>query len=337
MVSAVFKSAKNRHADYYSKEDIGELSMNGNNIKCMSALKLQYPVYTLDKQLLLSPGAELTPDTLDYVSSLNQSETYRSFSLMDFIRKDLLNVLKRPPYNVVFSDQNRLAEIIKLIEKVSIVLPVLQILDYFKKHDIHTYRHILSTYALTTLLARDLIHDYKDMIMEIGACPAHDIGKICVPLHVLQKSDALTAKELNILRHHTIAGYVLLCYYLRDSGNLSAVIARDHHERKNGSGYPSGKLLKSQMVEIVAASDVYDALISYRPYRTSSYDNRTALEVITVMAERGEIGWDVAKALVSYNRKNRPEFSDCIISDQKRGTPPKGNVYGIISDNNGKE
>ena len=45
-----------------------------------------------------------------------------------------------------------------------------------------------------------------------------------------------------------------------------------------------------------------------------------------------EIGWDVVRALVSYNRKNRPKFSDCIISDQKRGTHPKGNVYGVFAD-----
>ena len=88
------------------------------------------------------------------------------------------------------------------------------------------------------------------------------------------------------------------------------------------------------MVEIVAVSDVYDALISRRPYRASAFDNRTALEEITAMAEQGRISWDVVKVLVAFNRKNRPNFNDCIISTDKRGTPPQGNVYGMITDKN---
>jgi len=81
-----------------------------------------------------------------------------------------------------------------------------------------------------------------------------------------------------------------------------------------------------------AVSDVYDALISLRPYRPVSYDNRTALEEITGMAERNEIGWDVVKALIAHNRKDKPHYSEVAISTEKRGTPPGGNVYGVTAE-----
>ena len=86
------------------------------------------------------------------------------------------------------------------------------------------------------------------------------------------------------------------------------------------------------MVEIVIVADVYDALIMPRSYRPQSYDNRTALEEITTMAEKGKIGWEVLKALIALNRKNKPDFRDISVSSEKRGTPPVNNVYGIIED-----
>ena len=59
---------------------------------------------------------------------------------------------------------------------------------------------------------------------------------------------------------------------------MAARVARDHHEFRDGSGYMRGVKLNDPMVEIVAVCDIYDGLLSPRPYRTAAYDNRTALE-----------------------------------------------------------
>ncbi|MFV9644690.1 MAG: HD-GYP domain-containing protein, partial [Desulfobacterales bacterium] len=150
-------------------------------------------------------------------------------------------------------------------------------------------------------------------------------------VEILRKSDPLTRTERGVLEHHTVAGYVLLTYYLRGTQRFSAKIARDHHERRDGSGYPRGIALADRMVEIVAVTDVYDALISKRPYRSVAYDNRTALEEITTLAERNQIGWDMVKALVARNRKDKPHYSTILLSAEKRGTPPPRNVYGVIA------
>ena len=67
-----------------------------------------------------------------------------------------------------------------------------------------------------------------------------------------------------------------------------------------------------------------------RSYRPISYDNRTALELITTMAECGAVGWDVLKALIAQNRMKKPNYHHIVIPVEKRGKAPSGNLYGKI-------
>jgi HD-GYP domain-containing protein (c-di-GMP phosphodiesterase class II) len=78
-------------------------------------------------------------------------------------------------------------------------------------------------------------------------------------------------------------------------------------------------------------SDVYDALISPRPYRPVSYDNRTALEEITRQAEAGVISPTVARVLIALNRRSQPHYSRFTLSSERRGEPPQNNLYGTTS------
>jgi HD-GYP domain-containing protein (c-di-GMP phosphodiesterase class II) len=298
----------------------------------MSALTLSYPVYTLDYQLLLPENTEITDKTLDDLISLNKQAYKKTYSLFQYgsFKKDLINFLNDYHYRTIFSDQKKTDKILNILEEVHLIHPVIESLEYFKMNDPYTYRHVLTVFALSTLLSMDLISRRKDFLKEVLAGPAHDIGKICVPLNILQKTSPLTKRDKNLLEHHTAAGYILLSYYYRDRQNFFAKVARDHHERRDGSGYPRGQKLRDLMIEIVAVSDIYDALISQRPYRPISYDNRSALEEITKMAERNILGWNVVKALVSLNRKSKPSVRSCKVSREKRGTPPLDNKYGLI-------
>jgi HD-GYP domain-containing protein (c-di-GMP phosphodiesterase class II) len=85
-------------------------------------------------------------------------------------------------------------------------------------------------------------------------------------------------------------------------------------------------------VEVIVVSDIFDALVKPRPYRSGVYDSRTALEEITAMSEQGKIGWDVVKALIARARKSRTRYKEITISAEKRGSPPLDNVYGILAD-----
>jgi HD-GYP domain-containing protein (c-di-GMP phosphodiesterase class II) len=300
----------------------------------VSDLEINYPIHTLDNQQLLPAGGILTEDMLDELIESNKRAFYESCFLLQCgeLEKDILHLLSIYPYDVIFAGEDKVSHLLKIMEGVSLVLPVFQTLGYFKKHDFYTYRHILMVFALSTLLAQDMVSGYQEQLREAASGPAHDFGKVCIPLDILKKSQPLTKAELNILMHHSVAGYVLLSYYLKDKQSLSCRVARDHHERRDGSGYPQGINLTDRMIEIVAVSDIYDALISPRPYRPESYDNRTACEEITAMASRGEISEEIVRALIAHNRRENPHYSECTLSDEKRGTPPSVNFYRITED-----
>jgi len=300
----------------------------------MTNLRLGHPVCTLDNRLLLEAGTDLTSEILEELISSHKGESCEVVSLLGYgtVYRDLVQFMRQGPYRVIFDDPARRTNLLSLIEKVRQPLPILESLNLFKKHDPYTYRHILMVFAFSTLLAQDLVRDYGDLLREAEAGPMHDFGKVCVPFHILKKTDPLARIEKTILENHTSAGFVLLSYYLQDYRSLGALVARDHHERRDGSGYPLGIALIDSMVEIVAVCDIYDALISTRPYRPTSFDNRTALEEIVEMSLQGKFGWEVVQILVAYNRKDKPYFKDCKISTERRGKPPEGNLYGVIVD-----
>jgi len=121
---------------------------------------------------------------------------------------------------------------------------------------------------------------------------------------------------------------VLLSHHFQDSGILAVEAARDHHERRDGSGYPLGIRLDNRKIDIIIVSDIYDALISPRPYRPAAYDNRSALEEVTRQADAGMVSETVTRVLIALNRRSKPHYSNCVISSERRGSPPLHNVYG---------
>ncbi len=305
----------------------------------MPKLAIRYSIHTLDNQLLFPPGTFLTKETLDAAIYSHRVYSYQTYPLLSHgsVKEDCLNFLKHPPYETIFSDKKQINDLLNLLETVHLSTPVLQSLDYFKHYDFYTYAHILMVFTLSTLLAKDLIPDYEECIRLSATGPTHDIGKICVPLPILQKATPLTKTERGFIEHHTAAGYVLLSYYNKDIQPLACEVALDHHEKKDGSGYPRGIQLQHPLVEIIAASDIYDALLIPRPYRSTAYDNRAAIEEITAMAEQNKVGWDVVKALIAHNRKAKFHYNEIRISAEKRGTPPADNVYGRIAEEDKKD
>ena len=302
----------------------------------MEPIKSPFPITTLDGRVLFSAGEFISRERIDAVIAESPPFSPKAWPILDYgsIKQDLLFFISSPPYNLIFEGSDSVTELLEIMKNIALAEPVLEMLDYFEANDYFTYRHMLMVFALTVLIARDLMPDYRSKVSESAYGPTHDFGKICVPLEILRKTDPLTWHELQHLRHHALAGYVLLSYYLQDPDSAAARVARDHHERGDYSGYPRGVCLNDRIVEIVAVCDIYDALISKRPYRSASYDNRTALEILTEMAESGEIDGEVVKALIANNRRSKPKPGQAVVSSEKRGKPPQGNCYGIIARDN---
>ena len=101
------------------------------------------------------------------------------------------------------------------------------------------------------------------------AAPLHDIGKIAIPDALLQKPGPLDETEIEVMRTHPQIGHDLLTGSQNRFIQMSATIALNHQERYDGSGYPQGLAGDAIPLEarIVAVADVFDALISRRPYK----------------------------------------------------------------------
>ncbi len=296
--------------------------------------KLKYPVYTLDGKELLPAGTTLTPEVMAELRENGRNAGTEMVRMMDYgsIRNDILDYLSRPPYSFICTGPARTLTLLKIMHKVTLPLPLLEGLAYFKDNELYTYRHMLVVFSISSLLIWELFKEKQDLLTEAAAVPVHDLGKLCVPLDILAKDTPLTPVEREKLDFHTLAGYVLLTYYMADSDGLAARVARDHHKGNSGNGSGPRQLrrglsFEELMVEVVMVSDIYDALLSPRPFRPVALDNRTALEDICLRGEKGKIDWDVIKALIAVNREENPPYMGCAVSGEIRGTPPADNIY----------
>lgn len=136
-------------------------------------------------------------------------------------------------------------------------------------HDPETGLHVRRMAAIAALLGEKLGLDRQRVLLLRAAAPMHDVGKIATPDGVLQKPGALTTSERGRMQEHTTVGYGILCESENDLLRMAATIALTHHERYDGGGYPNGLRGEDIPLEgrIVAVADVFDALLSDRPYR----------------------------------------------------------------------
>jgi len=155
-------------------------------------------------------------------------------------------------------------------------------LSQLKNKDTYTAQHSLNVCVLSIVLGRQIGLDVKQLNQLAMCGMMHDMGKMLVPLEILNKPGKLDPDELRTMQNHTILGYELLS----SSPNMfSGAIetALSHHEYVNSKGYPRGISADtvSYFSNIVAVADIYDAITSDRVYKKSS----THLEAIRILFE----------------------------------------------------
>ncbi len=154
--------------------------------------------------------------------------------------------------------------------------------NLIETRDNNTGGHIRRTSAYVSLIAEELSRstEYKNLITSDymnnlrQAAPMHDIGKIAVPDAILQKPGRLTNEEFEQMKLHAAKGGELLKDAFENLGdeeyrNMAYLVARHHHEKWNGKGYPDG-LSGSDIplcARIMAVADVFDAVSEKRCYR----------------------------------------------------------------------
>ncbi len=161
-----------------------------------------------------------------------------------------------------------------------------------KTADDYTYMHSVAVCALMIALARQLTLSDEQTYEAGMAGLLHDIGKMAIPMEILNKPGKLTEEEFSIVREHPMQGYKIL----RDCQGMTDIVldvCLHHHEKMDGQGYPDhftgGQI--SLFARMGAICDVYDAITSNRPYKA---------------------GWDPAESLSQMASWGKGHFDSVI-------------------------
>ncbi|OGP50299.1 MAG: hypothetical protein A2Y79_00985 [Deltaproteobacteria bacterium RBG_13_43_22] len=305
------------------------LLRQNNPLRVPKPTPLAYDVHDLNGKFLVKQGELFSTRLLQKMSRMapppNKKIRMRDHAVFG---KDLLQAINKIPFHPLFSQNFSSSPFEKVLHEAGLPYWGIQALEYFKKMDPDTYWHSLRVFVLTAFMSLQFIKQQKRKLLVASMGPLHDIGKFSVPLKVLQKKTLLSLEERNHIRYHVFSGAVLLSYYQGTENPFGAKVALEHHERLDGSGYPFGILLSDPMVELIALCDVYDALISPRPYRNRAYDLRSGLEVLTEMAMDGTFSLDLVRFLIALHRQEKTDYKKLALSKEIRGLPPEKNYYG---------
>jgi putative nucleotidyltransferase with HDIG domain len=147
-------------------------------------------------------------------------------------------------------------------------------------HDYATFTHSANVAFYAGLLAAELGHDQHDVELMTTAGLLHDLGKLAIDEKILCKPGKLTDEEFDVIRSHPTVGFEQL-NYREDLTEGQLMMVYQHHERLDGKGYPVG-VVDSEIhswAKICSVVDVYEALTSYRPYR-SPMPRRKVFEIM---------------------------------------------------------
>lgn len=290
---------------------------------------------------IMKKNSWLTDIPVIMISSENDREIiHKSYELgaNDFINRpfDAYIVQKRVRNMIdLYSKQKNLANMVAdqyfQREKDSrLMIDILAHIVEFRNNECGM--HVVHVQSYTEILLRELsdITDKYDLDEEkisliTKTAALHDVGKICIPDEILNKPGRLTDEEFKIMKSHSAVGSQMLAElpFHKDEPlvKMAYAIARWHHERWDGRGYPDGLSGDDIPIsaQVVALADVYDALTADRCYK-KAFSHATALEMIT----KGECGQFNPLLITCLN--NKAEQMRLV----KEGTVSTNSDYDVI-------
>ncbi len=261
-------------------------------------------------------GAE---DTLYSKGGLKTSKSFKKHSGIDSdiqqgskVHKQISTVVKSFMQNITLGKSVSVAvakEVVaECVNQVVQAPDATMWLTQLKNADEYTAQHSMNVCIFAISLGKQLNLAIPDL-NNLGLCGLmHDMGKMRIPLQVLNKPGRLTADELKIMNSHTTEGWKLLM----SSHNMydgAIDVAYTHHEKLDGTGYPRGLTGSSitPYARMVAIVDMYDAITSDRIYQKG----RTHLDAMNIMTQAGGSHLDLGLTV---------KFIECL------GIYPPGNL-----------
>lgn len=241
---------------------------------------------------------------------LNEKERKKKSKLL--FQKALPLVADEFRYGFALHDDKKLLWIESLFIKLVSQPNVFNAINRLKRWDEYSYLHSIDVFILGALFAKKV----KLLNVETFAlgCLLHDIGKLEISKELLQKKGMLTTKEFNEIKRHVNYG----ANWLQDQkfDRMICDLAKSHHERRDGSGYPE-QLTKEQLtreIDMLNIIDVYSALTLKRSY----HEGRTAISAIKVFINEGKKFNDHFVKQFLEMLKIFPKSSMVILSNKKK-------------------
>ncbi len=208
---------------------------------------------------------------------------------------------------------------------------VIQRLGYAAEcRDTETGMHIIRMSHMAKLLAEEIGLSQEECELIFATSPLHDVGKIAIPDQILLKQGPLTPEEWKIMRLHAEIGGDILSGGDSAFLKMAELIARTHHERWDGSGYPKG--LKAEEIPLVgricSVCDVFDALTTDRPYKKAWSFDEAMCEIKKLSGKNFDP--DIVKAFVKILPKIQ-KLSDQIM--QQHHEAEKNSLRKKVSTN----
>ena len=243
--------------------------------------------------------------------------------------------------NFTTEAQNVAGELVQTITSSNAVAVDVNLI---KCSDEYTFKHSVDVATMAMIIGKNYGLS-KEELRDLGTAGLlHDLGKSQIPLDVLNKPGKLDDDEFALMKQHSLFGFKILKEKNQFSeGILKGVL--QHHEKINGKGYPLGSSDEQihKFAKIIAVADVYDALVTERPYK-SAFPKCEALEMIMSMTQELDMGAlkSFLKSVILYSVDSYVVLSNGelakVVENTENAMRPKviglksGKLYDLLND-----
>lgn len=265
-------------------------------------------VYSSNGKILARKNSLITENIIlgfkkNYIASvyvfrdISYSSPSELLNIKDVLIKEAVEIIDNQVMKFIKKEKNIyeikdiIVELLKNDRIINLMIPLRVIGD-------NTFRHSISVAVYSVAVGKELYFPANRLYILGTAALLHDVGMTQVPKEIVDKKGPLTESEKAIIQKHPRYGFEIV----QNAGGFSAEIYNiilEHHERFDGTGYPNGLVNDKihTMAKIIAVCDVYDALISDRPYRS----RHTRSESVEYLLGSGNFYFnhEIVKALIN--------------------------------------
>ena len=259
-----------------------------------------------EKKISISEAVQVTPD----------KEKQRQQEIEEIYASAILR-LKQIMDEIVLGRTKEWKEIVQIVENIVgefIIKPEI----FLSLVNNYALRELLNNYALGEIV-RDYLYSHsvnvsilsanlgfalgynKSEVIDLCACSLiHDIGMLKISKQIIDKPSKLSEEEFAEIKRHPVYGLAFLLK-IKDSPKITADVVYQHHENKDGTGYPEGKKGDeiSEFAKIVAIAGVFEAMTHPRPYRTERIIPFAAVKMM-IQEDEAKFDQKMLKAFLNY-------------------------------------